>query len=116
MTNTQDELEQKLLKDPVFQHILKFAPESQRELMNFELAKYIAANYVPKEKDNEALDSLYNMYMQYCNDKWGHRFMGAGESASEILENAGYIVVNDIGAVVKDNYDFGFKQLTKENE
>jgi len=36
-----EELEQKLLNDPTFQHILKFAPESQRELMTYELARYI---------------------------------------------------------------------------
>lgn len=38
-----DDLENKLLKDPVFQHILKFAPQSQRELMTFELARYFSA-------------------------------------------------------------------------
>ena len=50
MTNTTDtnqaseyELEQHLLNDKAFQHILKFAPESQRELMTFELARYIEA-------------------------------------------------------------------------
>ena len=36
-------LEEKLLKDKAFQHILKLAPESQRELMTFELARYINA-------------------------------------------------------------------------
>jgi len=34
------ELEQQLLNDSSFQHILKFAPTSQRELMTFELARY----------------------------------------------------------------------------
>ncbi len=34
--------EEKLLQDKAFQHILKFAPESQRELMTFELARYFA--------------------------------------------------------------------------
>lgn len=38
--NSREELEQKLLADKSFQHILKLAPESQRELMTFELAKY----------------------------------------------------------------------------
>lgn len=37
---TRDELEQELLADNKFQHILKFAPQSQRELMTFELANY----------------------------------------------------------------------------
>lgn len=45
-----DELEQRLLKDGVFQHILKFAPQSQRELMTFELARYITANYTPNSE------------------------------------------------------------------
>ena len=47
MTDTnqasEDELEQHLLNDKAFQHILKFAPQSQRELMTFELARYINA-------------------------------------------------------------------------
>lgn len=38
--DTTRELEDKLLSDKSFQHILKFAPASQRELMTFELAKY----------------------------------------------------------------------------
>ena len=40
---SEDALEQHLLNDKAFQHILKFAPESQRELMTFELARYIDA-------------------------------------------------------------------------
>ena len=40
---SDEELEQYLLNDKAFQHILKFAPESQRELMTFELARYINA-------------------------------------------------------------------------
>ena len=45
MTNqaSEDKLEQHLLNDKAFQHILKFAPQSQRELMTFELARYINA-------------------------------------------------------------------------
>lgn len=52
MTNQSklDELEQRLLKDGVFQHILKFAPQSQRELMTFELARYITDNYTPNSE------------------------------------------------------------------
>lgn len=40
---SEDELEQHLLNDKAFQHILKFAPKSQRELMTFETARYINA-------------------------------------------------------------------------
>ena len=40
---SEDALEQHLLNDKAFQHILKFAPQSQRELMTFELARYINA-------------------------------------------------------------------------
>ena len=60
-----------------------------------------------KEENKELLDALYSMYRQYCNDKWGHQFMSAGEKASELLENAGYIVVDNIGAIIKDNYNYG---------
>ena len=49
----------------------------------------------------EILDSLYWMYIQYCSN--GHDFMNAGEDASEILENAGYIKVDGAGVILKDN-------------
>ena len=38
--NNSEWLEQQLLADKSFQHIVKFAPASQRELMTFELARY----------------------------------------------------------------------------
>lgn len=50
-----DELEQKLLNDKSFQHILKFAPASQRELMTFELAKYFQALFTEHSKNNDWL-------------------------------------------------------------
>lgn len=56
-------------------------------------------------RETELLDALYWMYYQYCDTKSGHMFMGAGETASEILEDAGYITVNSIGAIIKDNGD-----------
>lgn len=49
------------------------------------------------------LDALYWMYSQYCSG--GHDFMGAGEDASELLENAGYITTDGAGRIVKDNGD-----------
>ena len=51
----------------------------------------------------ELLDALYWMYTQYCGK--GHYFMGAGETASELLENAGYITVDGAGVITKDNGD-----------
>jgi hypothetical protein len=59
-------------------------------------------NLVDKEQE-PILDALYWMYIQYCSK--GHLFMGAGESASEILEDAGYIVVDTMGEILKDNGD-----------
>ena len=53
--NTLDELEQKLLNDKSFQHILKFAPQSQRELMTFELAKYFQALFTEHSKEVDRL-------------------------------------------------------------
>lgn len=50
---------------------------------------------------DEILDALYWMYVQYCSD--GHYFMGAGETASELLEDAGYITVDGAGMIIKDN-------------
>lgn len=55
------------------------------------------------EAETELLDALYWMYIQYCSK--GHLFMGAGETASELLENAGYITVDSAGLIVKDNGD-----------
>jgi hypothetical protein len=49
----------------------------------------------------EILDSLYWMYVQYCGNN-GHSFMGAGEDASEILEQYGYIEVDGAGVIIKD--------------
>ena len=51
-TDIEELLEQKLLNDKSFQHVLKFAPESQRELMTFELAKYF--NDIIQQKVIEA--------------------------------------------------------------
>lgn len=55
------------------------------------------------ERETELLDSLYWMYTQYCSK--GHLFMGAGETASDILEDEGYIVVDSMGEIIKDNGD-----------
>jgi len=66
-----------------------------------ELKKELLA-LIQQERDRavlEALDALYWMYIQYCSG--GHDFMGAGEGASELLENAGYIKVDSAGRIVK---------------
>lgn len=57
-----------------------------------------------RKREIELLDSLYWMYVQYCS-KDGHLFMGAGEGASELLEDAGYITVDGAGSILKDNCD-----------
>lgn len=57
------------------------------------------------KRETELLDSLYWMYVQYCSGKSGHMFMGAGETASELLEDAGYVVVGTMGEILKDNGD-----------
>lgn len=49
--------EEKLLKDKAFQHILKFAPESQRELMTYELANYFD-NLIKEETIKARLDEM----------------------------------------------------------
>jgi|JI10StandDraft_1071094.scaffolds.fasta_scaffold156753_5 hypothetical protein len=66
---------------------------------------------VYSERETELLDSLYWMYTQYCSK--GHLFMGAGETASEILEDEGYIVVDSAGEIIKDNGDSN-EQKTKQ--
>ena len=62
----------------------------------------------------ELLDSLYWMYTQYCGR--GHDFMGAGEFASELLENAGYITVDRAGQIIKDNGDSEEQRLREKIE
>jgi hypothetical protein len=47
----------------------------------------------------------------------GHDFMGAGETASELLENAGYIEVDGTGRITKDNGDsYEHNNLNKSEE
>lgn len=58
------------------------------------------ANYTKKE----ILYALYQMYNQYCSSG-GHDFMGAGENASEILEDYGYIEVDGVGRITFDQGD-----------
>lgn len=63
------------------------------------------------ERETELLDSLYWMYTQYCSG--GHDFMNAGEEASNLLENAGYIEVDGTGRITKDNGDSSEQKLKK---
>lgn len=53
-----------------------------------------------KPTKKELLKSLYWMYVQYCSK--GHDFMGAGEYASSILEEYGYIETDPTGTITKD--------------
>lgn len=53
------------------------------------------------ERERHILEALYSMYEQYCED--GHMFMSAGERASEILENYGYLETDGAGRIVKSN-------------
>ncbi len=48
---------------------------------------------------NNAVWALLSMYEQYCGDKYGHSFMGAGEEAIGVLDSYG--IPND-GVVVTD--------------
>ena len=66
-----------------------------------------------QDEKTELLDALYWMYVQYCSS--GHDFMNAGEDASELLENAGYIKVDTIGRIVKD-YGDSREQLSEGKE
>ena len=51
------------------------------------------------QSNSQLLDALYGMYIQYCPD--GHDFMGAGEDASELLEDYKYIEVDGAGRITK---------------
>ena len=91
-------------------HGIRVLPETMDEWIDeiykrkvpIEEAKEVA-EYLVSQRELEKLDALYWMYTQYCSD--GHLFMGAGETASEILENAGYIKTDGSGRVVEDNGD-----------
>lgn len=41
------------------------------------------------KESQRILMALTNMYFQYCNSPYGHDFMGAGESAIDVLEDYG---------------------------
>lgn len=109
MSNT-DELRQLLSTLYAYDQAGGYVPlELDEESFN-KLQDHIATVEAKAEKrQTELLDSLYWMYMQYCAQQ-GHLFMGAGETASELLEDAGYIVVDNIGVVTKDNGD-SYEQL-----
>ena len=72
------------------------------------------ASRVCEDIHTQLLDALYGMYSQYCSG--GHDFMGAGEDASELLENAGYIKVNGAGEIIQDNGDSHEQRLKQLNE
>lgn len=42
-----------------------------------------------RKKEARLLEALARMYSQYCEHPYGHDFMGAGESAIELLEEYG---------------------------
>lgn len=69
---TQEELGQKLLGDKAFQHILKFAPQSQRELMTFELARYFNSQLQARGAEAR-IDELDRFEGRWINDFEGTR-------------------------------------------
>ena len=56
---------------------------------------------IENDTQEELLEALYWMYIQYCG-KDGHLFMGAGETAGDILEEYGYLKLNTDGTIIKD--------------
>lgn len=68
---TRDSLEQELLDDGKFQHILKFAPQSQRELMTFELA-----NYFYKYIEEKVLDARVGCFEDFLTIASDYRAAG----------------------------------------
>jgi len=53
-----------------------------------------------QQRTDELLDALSSMYEQYCGDKHGHMFMGAGEGASELLERYGRYKFDGAGRII----------------
>lgn len=52
----------------------------------------------------EALEALCDMWSQYCNGKWGHMFMSAGENAADVLDKHN-LLKNDNGCGGEVDYD-----------
>lgn len=44
----------------------------------------------------EVLESLCDMWNQYCGGEWGHSFMSAGEGAADVLDKY-KLLKNDTG-------------------
>jgi hypothetical protein len=96
----------KIKGEDVANHFIEYQ-ELEPERVKF--SQWLEENYpeaiytaqTKQESRTELLDALYSMYVQYCGG--GHDFMNAGEDASELLENAGYIQVDEAGRITKDN-------------
>lgn len=50
----------------------------------------VAKDFTKLDKESQRiLMALTSMYFQYCDAPYGHDFMGAGESAIDVLEDYG---------------------------
>ena len=97
---SEDELEQHLLNDKAFQHILKLAPENQRELMTFELARYINA-LIRTEKLKllaEVRERVVGEDERYARVKDGIRIVGQSEKPRNELRAEQRIELNRLEA------------------
>ncbi|MFA6325407.1 MAG: hypothetical protein WCX46_04245 [Candidatus Paceibacterota bacterium] len=56
-----------------------------------------------KEKSDELLSALEDMYEQYCFD--GHAFTSAGEHASSVIERYGTLKLGNAGEILKSLRD-----------
>ncbi len=52
----------------------------------------------------EVLEALCMMWNQYCNGKWGHCFMSAGENCADVLDKYN-LLKNDLGTGGEVDYD-----------
>ena len=64
-----------------------FYAMDHREILDFLQSEISRAVAEREEEKKEILESLLDMYGQYCSD--GHIFMSAGEGASYLLEKHG---------------------------
>ena len=67
--------------------------EQQAELAEQEKHKLLLVldNKSLNQRLTDALDSLGDMYDQYCPGKYGHDFMSAGEGAQDVLGQEGLL-------------------------
>lgn len=85
-------LEDRLKADGSFQHILKFAPQSQRELMTFELANYFIKLFervIEEAKPDYAIHPTHNSGQRHIVTAMRGAVSAYEQNLKQALSNSG---------------------------